>query len=101
MKNLDKKLKDARLRDGLSLRDLEKLVGVSFSTLARIERGVGSCTPDTLSRLTLWLESGECCPKRQVRGKAWHVTTEQRLARIEAHLDLAALAGEGNDGEKP
>ncbi|GMN04551.1 hypothetical protein MTsPCn3_32820 [Erythrobacter sp. MTPC3] len=46
---------DKRKRQGLSIRALSAQVGISFSTLARIERGDGS--PDTNSKIRLleWL----------------------------------------------
>lgn len=48
-------VKRKREREGLSLRALSDVVGVSFSTLARIERGDG--TPDNNSKIRLleWL----------------------------------------------
>jgi len=48
-------LKRARKAQGLSLRDVEGETGISFATLARIERQVGSPTPDNLARITEWL----------------------------------------------
>ena len=48
-------LKRARKERGLSLRDVEGEIGISFATLARIERQVGSPTPDNLARITEWL----------------------------------------------
>lgn len=59
MAEFDKKLvaavSEKRDRDGLSLRALSGIVGISFSTLARIERGDG--LPDNNSKLRLleWL----------------------------------------------
>ena len=48
-------VKRKREREGFSLRALSEVVGVSFSTLARIERGDG--TPDNNSKIRLleWL----------------------------------------------
>lgn len=80
-------LKKRRLREGLSLRALSKIVGVSFSGLARIERGVGTCTADTLERVQRWIESGEASQKRE-RGAPWISTVERRLARIEKELGI-------------
>lgn len=42
-------------REGLSVRALSKIVGVSFSTLARINRGEGSPDNNTKIRLLEWL----------------------------------------------
>ncbi len=83
---LGKRLKDKRIAEATSLRDLELIIGVSFSTLARIERGTGSCTADTSKRVLDWIETGKGTAKRLRRPKSWHITTEQRLAKIEAHL---------------
>lgn len=44
-------------REGLSVRALSKIVGVSFSTLARINRGDGSPDNNTKIRLLEWLGS--------------------------------------------
>ncbi|MEQ1765549.1 MAG: helix-turn-helix transcriptional regulator [Pyrinomonadaceae bacterium] len=48
-------LKRARKDRGMSLRDVENETGISFATLARIERQVGSPTPDNLTSITEWL----------------------------------------------
>ena len=39
----------------MSLRDVENETGISFATLARIERQVGSPTSENLTRITEWL----------------------------------------------
>ena len=62
------RLTTARHKAGLSLRQLAQLVGVSFSTLARIERGEGLPDMHTRRLLHQWLEPcGEhppcLCPK--------------------------------------
>lgn len=53
---LRRDLKRKRRQEGLSLRALGTLLGISFSSLARIERGEGA--PSLLSEqlLTAWLE---------------------------------------------
>ncbi len=53
--HLGSALRRARKDRGLSLRDVENETGISFATLARIERQVGSPTPDNLARITKWL----------------------------------------------
>lgn len=44
-----------RTADGISLRQLAKITGVSFSTLARVDRGEGNYSPETARRLRQWL----------------------------------------------
>ena len=46
---------DERTRQGLSLRSLGKVSGVSFSTLARVERGEGSFDAESERKLRIWL----------------------------------------------
>lgn len=48
-------VREKMAREGLSLRTLGKVVGVSFSTLARINRGEGSPDNNTKIRLLEWL----------------------------------------------
>lgn len=59
MDNFEEKLVKAvrakRDREGLSIRALSGIVGVSFSTLARIERGEGSPDNNSKIRLLEWL----------------------------------------------
>lgn len=59
MDNFDEKLvaavREKRNREGLSIRALATSVGVSFSTLARIERGEGSPDNNSKIRLLEWL----------------------------------------------
>jgi transcriptional regulator with XRE-family HTH domain len=45
----------ARKDRGLSLREVENETGISFATLARIERQVGSPTPANLAKIVDWL----------------------------------------------
>jgi transcriptional regulator with XRE-family HTH domain len=44
-----------RLRDGLSIRRVAELTGVSFATLSRLERGQGSPDENTIVRIVKWL----------------------------------------------
>lgn len=48
-------LKQKREAEGYSLRKLAKVIGVSFSSLARIERGEGSPDPNSRIRILEWL----------------------------------------------
>lgn len=50
-------VREKREREGLSIRALSGIVGVSFSTLARIERGEGSPDNNSKIRLLEWLGS--------------------------------------------
>lgn len=52
---IDSLLRDERNAQGLSLRALSAKIGVSFSTLARIERGEGEPDTNTRIRLIEWL----------------------------------------------
>lgn len=49
-------LRRARKDRGVSLRDVENETGISFATLSRIERQVGSPTSDNLTRIIEWLD---------------------------------------------
>lgn len=59
MENFDEKLvravREKREREGLSIRALSAVVGISFSTLARIERGEGAPDNNSKIRLLEWL----------------------------------------------
>ena len=59
MDNFEEKLvkatREKRDREGLSIRALSGIVGISFSTLARIERGEGSPDNNSKIRLLEWL----------------------------------------------
>lgn len=81
-----RRLKAKRDAEGLTLRELARIVGVSFSSLGRIERGDGGTTPDTIRRLSLWLERGEASAGKRPpsnRGQPWIISVEARLARLE------------------
>src|SRR5881398_2223651 len=45
-----------REQQGLSLRDVADVTGVSASTLSRIENGTGKPDADNIARLALWLD---------------------------------------------
>jgi len=49
-------LRRARKDRGVSLRDVENETGISFATLSRIERQVGSPTSGNLTRIVEWLD---------------------------------------------
>jgi Zn-dependent peptidase ImmA (M78 family) len=48
-------VREKREREGLSIRALSGIVGISFSTLARVERGEGSPDNNSKIRLLAWL----------------------------------------------
>lgn len=54
-------LKKKREAEGYSLRKLSKIIGVSFSSLARIERGEGSPDPNSRIRILEWLGDDANC----------------------------------------
>lgn len=91
-------MKARRIQEGLSLRDLEKLTGVSFSTLARVERDKGTCTKAVRQAIAAWVYHGKETAKREKKVTSWHMTIEQRLQRIEAALGLSAP--ERRDGDE-
>lgn len=97
---LSERIRRQRDATGLSLRRLGAALGVSFSSLARIERGVGLPDQHTLWLLIRWLDgpdvAGTCHCFRCVSGtpsllqRVEHL--EQRLSGIEESLDsLLAL----------
>lgn len=83
-----KKVRRKRLQEGISLRKLGALCGVSFSTLARLERGTGEPDPHTRERLQRWLDSGEgSAPKiRSPAEEGWLVRMERRVAELETRV---------------
>lgn len=52
---LGRAIRRKREEDGLSLRDVADVTGVSASTLSRIENGTGKPDADNIARLTAWL----------------------------------------------
>ncbi len=72
---LIKKVRAERKRRRLSIREAAPLIGVSFSTLARLERDGGDTTALTERRLRAWL--GEDIEV---------VTLEERVADLEKRM---------------
>ena len=91
-------LREARTQAGWSLRQLGAELGVSFSTLARLERGEGQPTPHTRWAVEAWLcpeQTPEPCPC----GRCHPTLTEQRLASLEVRVaELEAMNKQGGDG---
>lgn len=72
---------------GWSIRDLGRHLGVSFGSLARIERGEGFPCEATRVRLSAWLSDGRGFePKVQTRRETWTVQVENRLRELEAEV---------------
>ena len=87
---LIQRMRDMRLLQGLSLRRLASILGLGFSTLARLERGEGKPDPASAVRIHRWLDSGEgSAPRvRSVAEQSWFAKMEARLVRIEKHLGI-------------
>lgn len=71
-KSVVSKVKAKRTRRRFSIRETALMVGVSFSTLARLERGEGGPSPLVERKLQAWL--GE---------EVDTVTIEERLSALE------------------
>jgi DNA polymerase V len=54
-KKLSNAVKEKRLQEGLTLRELEDVVGAGFATLSRIESGIGSPDSEHLVSICQWL----------------------------------------------
>ena len=64
---------ETRLQRGVSIRQMAEAAGVSFSALARCERGLGDPSPHTMLRLRAWLAQrppSEPCQCRRCRPPA-------------------------------
>ena len=91
MMTLVRQVRAQRRRRHLSIREAAPLIGISFSTLARLERGAGA-SPLTGRRLRAWL------------GEDVEVTSiEDRVAALEAavftHLSSCSLGSKGDENE--
>jgi transcriptional regulator with XRE-family HTH domain len=85
------RLKTHRQQAGLSLRQLGERLGVSFSSLARIERGIGEPGTHTRLRLEQWMDpEGEHpqCPCSQCAFPREHPfrVLEARVAMLEQRV---------------
>jgi len=80
--SIGQRLKKARYDAGLTLRQTEAITGVSFSSLARIERDQGAAMPSTISRVEKWLKDGEGSEPRH-RGLSCFQTLELRVLHLE------------------
>lgn len=86
-----------RVKQGLSLRQLAKITGCSFSTLARLERGEGEPDPHTEERLRRWIFDGEgSAPRVRTPGEqSWFAKMELRMDILEVELKKLAEARKG------
>jgi transcriptional regulator with XRE-family HTH domain len=82
---LAKRLKKARLEAGLSTRALGKIIGVSFSSIARIERGEGQPTVHSAERIERWLKDGS--QSEPVRRTVNELSRMDRMELKLVHLD--------------
>lgn len=77
------RLKEARLKSGLTLRALAKIVGVSFSSLARMERGQGKPSAASVMRVEKWLEDGSSSEPALRGDLPWAKKLELRVLHLE------------------
>jgi transcriptional regulator with XRE-family HTH domain len=88
---LIKSMKNKRLANGMSLRALSKHIGVSFSSLARMERGEGLPNHISAAKIQHWLgeiNDQELAERIAIFGQAngfQHV--KARLDQIDAKLE--------------
>ena len=80
MNNLRQRFEAKRKGMGISLRKCAEISGISFSTLSRLERGIGE--PDRYSKeaLTKWISTGE----KQIRMRS--ASLEGRVKRLEKQV---------------
>jgi transcriptional regulator with XRE-family HTH domain len=86
------KMREKRLSEGLSFRDLSLRLGISFSSLARIERGQGTPSPVSYALIMRWLELpyGESLDEdiqRKIKNKKL-AQLEETVDRIDANVEL-------------
>lgn len=91
VRDIAERFKRHRQAAGLSLRDVEKLIGVSFSSLARLERKLGTPVAETQRRVIQWLEDGTTPGAKPQKLPTWHHRIEARIERLEK--TIAALLG--------
>lgn len=106
MPTIGSAVKEKRLNSGLSLRALSEVVGVSFSSLARIERGEGTPDNNTAVRLLNWLGSSGEEFGLETEKAAWvHFRasksvasrTVELLLQVANNLRACYATDEGND----
>lgn len=56
MENISKKIKDIRIKNGLTLEELGEKINFNFSNLSKIERGLRSPTLELLEKLAEFYE---------------------------------------------
>lgn len=98
------RLATERQRAGLSLRQLGWMIGVSFSTLARIERGEGLPDMHTRRLLHQWMEpDGDhppcLCPRCVPSIMDRLVDLERRVAVMEQQMRKVGKLGKGGGAD--
>lgn len=83
-----KRAKEKRLERGLSIRSVARIIGASFSTLARLERGIGHPAPYIEERLWKWIDTddGSAPHVRSQHTESWFAKMEQRVTMLEAEI---------------
>ena len=85
MTTLAKRLKKARLEAGLTTRALSNIVGVSFSSISRLERGAGRPSIYTVERIERWLKDGS--ESEPVRRNLHEMSRIDKMELKLIHLD--------------
>lgn len=77
-----------RKRQGLSLRDAGKIIGVGFASLGRFERGDGDSSEMLRHKVSKWLATGEGSPAtmRHPRELSFFLRLEQRVQLLEDRI---------------
>jgi len=83
-KDLRSSFTKARNKRGLSLRDVDAIIGVPYSTLARFERGENTPLIEIQDRIEGFI-NGDTDKKDRFKRQS---SVEARLKRIEEHLGL-------------
>lgn len=84
---LKSRLQRRQENEGLSLRDVEELTGVSFSTLSRFNRGVGELTYKNARRLKAWLDNEPIAEQKPICTKRFKVGPLTFLITVEVVND--------------
>lgn len=89
MEKLIAKMRDKRIKCDISCRALSEIIGVSFSTLSRLERGIGIPHPLTEEKIQKWIETDEGSIPRIVserRVMSWGDKLKLRVEELEKRV---------------